>query len=77
MVRMDKATAARLGFGGANADRHTADRIYKKVQTNIRKMTGATKPKQPAERHCGEVLPLIKVGECRYIVELEGAYDID
>lgn len=80
MIRLDKSAAARLGFGGANADRHTADRLYKKTQTKSRSLEQKAKPEHKrtaAKSKEGEALPLIKISDSRYIVDLERAYDTE
>lgn len=79
MIRIDKAAVARLGFGGATADRHTNDRLYKKVQTKVRGLEAEPRPKAVVRGAKEEVeaLPLLKAGGCRYVLDLERAYDAD
>lgn len=74
MIRMDKKSAARLGFMGVTADRHTADRIYKKNQTRKKQLDSANKPAKtpatlPNQDALDDPFPLKRVG-ARWVVDL-------
>jgi len=77
MVRIDKNAAARLGFGGFTADRHTTDRIFKKVQTKVKRLrkenVAAPTLLAPTERK--ERCELIKVSGSLHILDMDSLYD--
>lgn len=72
MIRMNKRAAARLGFGGTNTDRHTADRLHKKTLNRAKGYSQKGEPKNPRpKKEKTECCRLVKASGSRYALDMD------